>query len=434
MRIISFDLGWSTLLITAAVGCGEGAPRRNEMGNLALPLGTEVNGVAYRLTDFVFVVDGPSTFSISSPHDEPILVRELPAGDYQVELLDGWRMEREVSSGFERIDAALTSANPLPVTIDGGATTRAVFSFDTDGLPIHFGPGSLEIQLDISDSSNPPPSTVEGNVFASEQAHVEALRGVDVITGSLTISQGVIDLRPLASLTRLGEALVVADTTALDRLHGLEGLRDIGEDWYGSLVIRNNVALTSLAALSNFSAGDSLDITLADNPALASVDGLENMRGYAGFIEITDNGRLENLDGLRGLIGDGGLWLTHNPSLTSLEGLINHTYIGDGIYLTDNDSLTQLDGLDNIESLGMSLEIVGNDSLASLRGLGSRAEVAEHVSIVDNSALPTCEAHWLIDNITLTLGGTIGDVGEGGAIAPGSVQIIGNDDVAPCTL
>jgi hypothetical protein len=64
-------------------------------------------------------------------------VRELPAGDYRVELLDGWRMEREVSSGFEPIDAALTSANPLAVTIDVGATTRAVFSFDTDGLPIH---------------------------------------------------------------------------------------------------------------------------------------------------------------------------------------------------------------------------------------------------------------------------------------------------------
>jgi hypothetical protein len=60
--------------------------------------------------------------------------------------------------------------------------------------------------------------------------------------------------------------------------------------------------------------------------------------------------------------------------------------------------------------------------------------VAEHVSIIDNSALPTCEAHWLIDNITLTLRGTIGDVGVDGAIAPGSVQITGNDDVAPCTL
>ena len=69
---------------------------------------------------------------------------------------------------------------------------------------------------------------------------------------------------------------------------------------------------------------------------------------------------------------------------------------------------------------------------SSLRGLSTLRHVGYSVSILDNATLPTCEAEWLIDNITLTQGGTIGDAADGESIEPGSVEIRGNDDAATC--
>ncbi len=284
-----------------------------------------------------------------------------------------------------------------------------------------------------------------GNVTLSSQAQVNAFpSGCPTIPGTLLISGAdITDLSPLAnvqritdddliiqnnpqltSLTGLGSLTAVArgnvriqGNPELTSLTGLEKLSRIVR----TLFIINNAKITSLAALSSVSsigtgveiAGNpeltSLtglgrlgeirngDLFIRNNPKLINLVGLNNLSVIGGRLLISDNRDLTSLTGLTNLseIGNvesnAGMFITRNPSLTSIAALGRVSVIGGEVVIEGNGELTSLNGLERLTRIGdrgdYNLEINNNARLASLAGLGSLVSVRRDVVIRGNSAL-----------------------------------------------
>jgi hypothetical protein len=123
----------------------------------------------------------------------------------------------------------------------------------------------------------------------------------------------------------------------------------------------------------------------------------------------------------------GDVLATEQAHVDALAGVVNI----DGS-LTITGAVESLAPLAALTSLTGSLEINANAALTSLRGLAA-VNAVESVSITNNPLLATCEAEWLVDNITLGLGGTLGNVLPDGSVEPGEVEIAGNDDSGVCS-
>ena len=151
----SRGLGCGGLLLLAACAGRAQEASTNEVGTLGLQLRTELNHVAYRLRDGVFEVTGAQQLSLSTEDDVDAASLEgtLAVGTYDIELLPGWRLERESASGFETLVAQLTSPNPLPFEIEPGQHTNLQYEFFTDGTRIGLGEGGLGVSIGVTDTS-----------------------------------------------------------------------------------------------------------------------------------------------------------------------------------------------------------------------------------------------------------------------------------------
>jgi hypothetical protein len=156
---------WRELcLALVLVGCS--APRNDDyiQGTLSMQLSTEVNGVTYRLREALFEVSGPESLPLSSG-DSPAIEQLLTAGDYTVNLSDGWRLEREFPMGFQTVAAELVSPNPAPFTVAAGRTTDVTYAFETDGTVVTLGEGTLNLRIQVTETSSPPtPAEVGGDL------------------------------------------------------------------------------------------------------------------------------------------------------------------------------------------------------------------------------------------------------------------------------
>lgn len=126
-----------------------------ETGTLTLPLtAVGASGATYRLLGGAFEMRNLSTgeffveFSDSDPFANDIFTT-VSAGDYDVELLPGWFMEREQNGIFDIVPAQLISPSILPVFVNANSFSSVNFTFDTAGGPVVFGQGDLQISIDV---------------------------------------------------------------------------------------------------------------------------------------------------------------------------------------------------------------------------------------------------------------------------------------------
>lgn len=142
-------------------------------------VGQDDVGNVYRLRDGVFDIDGPGMTSIStetSPTPLETLTVELAAGNYDILLNDGWRLERWDPMTDETLDvvATLTSENPASTLITGTETSTVVFSFLVpDAGPVTLGDGDLVIDIDV-DVQDPAPEVVVCDPLTADCAAAEA--------------------------------------------------------------------------------------------------------------------------------------------------------------------------------------------------------------------------------------------------------------------
>jgi hypothetical protein len=164
----------------AALGCGSD-PRPgggDGTGQVRVALTSSAGGATYVLADATFLVtriqppptpDEITGVRLRAP--DPTagdVVATLGVGRYAVALVDGWQLERQDSpTSLVPVQATLLSANPASVSIFSGQTSMVTFQFQTTGIPITFGPGTIDIGIATSTCDPAPPPGVELNAVAN---------------------------------------------------------------------------------------------------------------------------------------------------------------------------------------------------------------------------------------------------------------------------
>ena len=220
-------------------------------------------------------------------------------------------------------------------------------------------------------------------------------------TGTLKIQDdndgvdNIVDLTPLAGITRITANLLIEDNQSLTSLNGLHNITEAGGGNGEGVTIRNNPLLTDLTGLNMLQdAGHFLRIE--GNANLQDLTGLENLQTVFADIFIINNPSLTSLNGMSGLVPTldtpnnpepKTFWIQFNNNLENLNALSYiHNFYGQ-MYITDNDRLTEL-GLTGLQYI-FELNIRNNKNLLDLGGLSSLSS-ADILSVHNNERLCDC--------------------------------------------
>lgn len=180
--------------------------------------------------------------------------------------------------------------------------------------------------------------------------------------------------------TIIDQDVVIEGSYQIRNLNGLSYITGIT----GFLDIRSCKTIDDLTGLDNLtSVGGFLRIAGND---INSLRGLENLESIGGDLYIQNNDYLENINALSAITHLNGITLRNNSALASLNGLENVTTISNNFILENSASLTTLYGLQNLASVGARLLILRNDQLSNLAGLGSLSSVGS-LDITENQSL-----------------------------------------------
>ena len=221
----------------------------------------------------------------------------------------------------------------------------------------------------------------ENSISIGDNDSLNSLAGLDnldSIVGSLSIfyNDNLLDLSSLSSLKSIrGNLYLEGDKkTKLSSFHGLENLKDIGDNLIiRNLKIKNFKGFSSLKKISH-------DMIVKDNAALLNFEGIEKLK-YIGKDLIIEN----------------------NDSLIDLNGLNNLDSLGGNFELKENNSIFYIHGLEKINSIGGSLIIKENESLVGLNGLNYLDSITGHLNISKNNSLRNI---FDLDNLSF-LGGSL---------------------------
>lgn len=187
---------------------------------------------------------------------------------------------------------------------------------------------------------------VIGAISGSDIRDLSKLACLTRIDGLLQISgTRLADLRGLHRIRAVKAGIQIDQNPFLQRLDGLGALDSMGGYFY----LSNNDQLTSLAGLGPLTHIDALAIF--DNDQLQTLEGLERIRtiGHAQEwfvnLHVAANKSLRSLQGLGELREvRGGMWITDNPALVSLDGINLLDEVTGSVVLKKNGRLEDREG------------------------------------------------------------------------------------------
>jgi hypothetical protein len=149
------------LLLLVGAGCAAEAagpePGRADDGEGSLRVALQQqasDGAVYYLRDAKLQLTGQLD-TLIEVGDAPVLQQALPQGDYSMELLAGWRMERELDDQLEEVDAQLLGDNPICFSIASGEITAVTLRFLVQGTgEIGFETGDMVVDMEVETSSD----------------------------------------------------------------------------------------------------------------------------------------------------------------------------------------------------------------------------------------------------------------------------------------
>ena len=212
----------------------------------------------------------------------------------------------------------------------------------------------------------------------------------DTETIGNAVIESVADLDGLVTTTRIVGDLRLADLTTAD-LSQLSCLTEVT----GTVTIASVSGLLDLNGLAALQTAGGLQITR--NPDLQSLDGLEGLIAIdggqvddIGDVWITENDHLGDIEALGGLaqVTLDSIVVASNPSLVSLAGLQGVAETLTECIVADNDSLSSLDLNALVQT--RTLRIANNEALTSLAGLSSLQRL-ERIEIEGNASLESLE-------------------------------------------
>jgi len=183
-----------------AVGCGSGRASSNDTGQVRLALSATAGTTTYVLANATFTVvrvqppPDPGDISgiilhSSTDPTETDLTASLAVGRYTVTLGGPWQIERvDPALGLVPVQGTLLSANPVTVSIFSGQTTTASFQFQTTGMPITFGPGTIDVGIGVGACDPAPPPGAELNAIANPDFEVSTAGWTQMDRSALLLS------------------------------------------------------------------------------------------------------------------------------------------------------------------------------------------------------------------------------------------------------
>lgn len=127
-------------------------PTSDVNGTLALALRkTTTSGDAFRLVGAsLHITGGSSDLTVTPSADDDVYRSDLPAGEYHLQLNDGWHLERLRDGQWSEVVASLQSDNPQAFTIAPSTTTTLALRFAVaDDPAVELAPGALAVQLEV---------------------------------------------------------------------------------------------------------------------------------------------------------------------------------------------------------------------------------------------------------------------------------------------
>jgi hypothetical protein len=167
-----------------------------------------------RLTEGGSVADGGGlTWTGTFAAGEATETFSVPAGVYSATLSDGdagskWTLTRHGDGGATSVEAVLTTAMPVPVTVTTGHVTPLVFQFATEALGnVAFGTGGVGVGVALDAGAFP---------VATAKVTGTASMTVDAVDGSTKFDKafdftGAVSVPYTMSLTRSGGWTIAAD-------------------------------------------------------------------------------------------------------------------------------------------------------------------------------------------------------------------------------
>ncbi len=128
-------------------------------GQLELALTARgASGSLYRLrrADFQVFKQDFSFFTFLSSENDPLattLEATLDSGDYQIDLFDGWFLEKVIDGTATAVSAQLLSPSTQFFNIQTNQETFVSFRFETNGEIVDFGQGRLVVQLEVEETT-----------------------------------------------------------------------------------------------------------------------------------------------------------------------------------------------------------------------------------------------------------------------------------------
>lgn len=253
-----------------------------------------------------------------------------------------------------------------------------------------------------------------GSVVLNTQQEVNAFGANEytTITGGITISGPMTDLKPLRTLVIIGSGMNI-NSTQLTDLTGLENLEIIGNRIphsfriernqslknfvglknlkivSGDFYIINNDALVDLTGLESFTTSATLEFRIDNCDQLTSINGVEKMQAILGGIMIKDNPLLKDLSAWNNLeTVSGRISIINNSSLQILDGF-EKVKSAEGLELVNNRLLIGLKGIRNIQNVNVMI-LDNNDALTDFSGFHNLA-TAVHINIKNNDILSNLE-------------------------------------------
>ncbi len=269
-------------------------------------------------------------------------------------------------SGFaslETVGGNLVVAGSHP---DAGFRFEQFKSLETVG-------GTLKFELDAPVVSGPPSLTSVGNLVVggysgSGLGTLAGFAGLQSISGNLAFRGGVIQnhAHSLPNLTEIGGNLVFTQWAPYGDLNVLNTVTSVG----GQIEIRDCMFLERLDGLDNLTTSGGIAIT--GNEALLSVDAFAALQG-TGPVVVRDNYSLTSFAGFPSLTSASDLVVDEAPALVEFGGSPNLATVAGSLSFTAT-SLDELPAFPALSTVG-NLDVSNNPQLTSVADLGMLAEV-----------------------------------------------------------
>lgn len=122
-------------------------------------------------------------------------------------------------------------------------------------------------------------------------------------------------------------------------------------------------------------------------------EGCREITGYLSIQAANDEPSIISLIDLAELESVGGIGISNQPALTSLEGLESLTVVAEDFVVENNPRLASLRGLENVKHAGAYFGLYENPALTSLDPLHDWPEDAltDEIEITGNAVLRQCE-------------------------------------------